>query len=218
MTGPVERCAHSIPFLSSFPSFPLTSLPPPLTALLLTATSEPGPSWGKEAGMLALGAVATGCGVLLKDSLAGVWPSLLLALTDELEESRAMACWSLSRYAGWVDDQLRESEAGPQILQVRPCMPSLSPSLSPSPPQCSPPTHNSCTFSIRPLTPPPVPGAWPVCGHARPAAARTDGGLQRDLRPAARDGPRVPDAVRGRAAAGTRGEAGFVVHGCQHAA
>ena len=60
-------------------------------------------SWvRKEAGILALGAIAPGCMAGLQEHLADVTPFLLISLQDQIPLVRSIACWTLSRFSGWV--------------------------------------------------------------------------------------------------------------------
>jgi hypothetical protein len=65
----------------------------------------------RESAMIALGAIANVDSTLvLHDALPALYPVLLSMLTDPLEETRAAACWTLSRFDDWVVDEINSPE------------------------------------------------------------------------------------------------------------
>lgn len=58
----------------------------------------------REAGVLALGAIAMGCYEGIAPHLETLFPFLLSLLNDTHHRVRVMSCWTLSRYAKWVLD------------------------------------------------------------------------------------------------------------------
>ncbi|KAJ3298706.1 hypothetical protein HK104_010420 [Borealophlyctis nickersoniae] len=56
----------------------------------------------REAGILALGAVAEGCPTGMEPHLPQLVPHLLQTLNDQQPLVRAITCWTLSRYAKWI--------------------------------------------------------------------------------------------------------------------
>jgi len=54
----------------------------------------------RESGMLALGALSTGCMDALLPHLAQIFPFLLQNFSDPLPEMRSISCWVLGRYCG----------------------------------------------------------------------------------------------------------------------
>jgi len=70
--------------------------------------------WVREASILALGAVADGCGAGMTPHLPMLHPFLLAQLTapESLPQLRCIAAWTLARYAGWTRDQANSQEQG----------------------------------------------------------------------------------------------------------
>lgn len=66
---------------------------------------EHGSLWEREAAILALGAVAWGCGQGMSGHLPGLFPYLLNQLRETCPQLRSIVCWTLSRYASWVVEQ-----------------------------------------------------------------------------------------------------------------
>lgn len=63
----------------------------------------------REAGVLALGAIADGCYDGVAPHLPTLFPYLLNSLADRHHRARVMSCWTLSRYTRWVLDGRTES-------------------------------------------------------------------------------------------------------------
>ncbi|KAI8892333.1 armadillo-type protein [Globomyces pollinis-pini] len=63
------------------------------------------PDWQtKEAGILALGAIAQGCMAGMKPHLPAILPHLISLLHSEKALIRSITCWTLGRYASWIAD------------------------------------------------------------------------------------------------------------------
>ncbi|KAH6575788.1 hypothetical protein BASA50_000731 [Batrachochytrium salamandrivorans] len=61
------------------------------------------PDWlNREAGILALGAIAEGCTMGMIPHLPTLIPILLTTLKDKKPLVRSISCWTLGRYANWV--------------------------------------------------------------------------------------------------------------------
>lgn len=62
--------------------------------------------WARETGILALGALSTGSikDDLMRRSLPQIFAFLFQSLGDPTPEVRSIACWTLSRYCGWIFD------------------------------------------------------------------------------------------------------------------
>ncbi|KAL2912933.1 hypothetical protein HK105_207604 [Polyrhizophydium stewartii] len=77
------------------------SLLPVLLPLLKDQLSSA--EWShREAGILALGAIAEGCSVGMIPHLPSLVPMLLATLKDKKPLVRSITCWTLGRYASWV--------------------------------------------------------------------------------------------------------------------
>jgi len=74
--------------------------------------------WVREASILALGAVAEGCDEAMSEHLPMLQPYLLqqLMLPDVLPQVKSISCWTLSRYASWMVEQV-ETGAQPELIQ-----------------------------------------------------------------------------------------------------
>ena len=66
----------------------------------------------RECGMLALGAIASGCQAQLSASLPVIFPYLLEGMGDALPELRAISCWVQSRYCSWFIDNGWSGKSG----------------------------------------------------------------------------------------------------------
>lgn len=55
-----------------------------------------------RAGILAIGAIAEGCGRLVEPHLPTLMPFLISTLDDAKPLIRSISCWSISRYAPWI--------------------------------------------------------------------------------------------------------------------
>ena len=75
-------------------------------------------AWVREASILALGAVAEGCEDAMSEHLPMLQPYLLhqLMLPDVLPQVKSISCWTLSRYASWMVEQV-ETGAQPELIQ-----------------------------------------------------------------------------------------------------
>ena len=74
----------------------------------------------KESAILALGAVAEGCGQGIRDHLAELVPFLVqCCLSDVRALVRSITCWTLSRYAHWVVNQPHELYLKNLMSEVR---------------------------------------------------------------------------------------------------
>jgi hypothetical protein len=58
--------------------------------------------WDREAGLLGLGALGTGCIEAMEPYLLTLFPLFLQTIQDEMIEVRAISCWVISRYSGWL--------------------------------------------------------------------------------------------------------------------
>ena len=73
----------------------------------------------RESAMLALGALAGGAQALLQPALPQMYPHLLTMLADPMPETRAIACWTLSRFVDWVLEGVQSSESEETVSQGR---------------------------------------------------------------------------------------------------
>ena len=84
----------------------------------------PGPDdgvWQRESGMLALGALSTGCLPDMGPYLPQLFPFLVANLAEPVPEMRSIACWVLSRYCTWIfeDDALQvRVRSAPDITPI----------------------------------------------------------------------------------------------------
>lgn len=62
----------------------------------------------REAGILALGAIAEGCIDSLQDHLSSLIPYLIQTLNDSKPLVRSITCWTLGRYASWCTQPISE--------------------------------------------------------------------------------------------------------------
>ena len=62
------------------------------------------------AGILAIGAIADGCGRLVEPHLPTLMPFLISTLDDAKPLIRSISCWSVSRYAPWIVAQPQVEE------------------------------------------------------------------------------------------------------------
>lgn len=86
----------------------------PLLQELLVA-----PDWiRKEAGILALGAIADGCMEAMERQLDDVTPFLLISLSDERPLVRSITCWTLSRYCRWIVSQGVGSDVFQKLVEL----------------------------------------------------------------------------------------------------
>lgn len=61
------------------------------------------PAWPvREAGLLALGAIAEGCWQQAAPQLPAMIPFVVTRLTDPQPRVRQIACWTVARYAAWI--------------------------------------------------------------------------------------------------------------------
>jgi transportin-1 len=58
----------------------------------------------RESGLLALGALSSGCYGDMGTYLPHIFPFFLQSLADETPEIKSIACWVISRYCGWIFD------------------------------------------------------------------------------------------------------------------
>ena len=74
----------------------------------------------RESAMLALGAIVrAGAACRISGDLHGLYPILLSMLEDPMQETRALACWTLSQLDQWVsDDMYSEDEATVERGQI----------------------------------------------------------------------------------------------------
>ena len=88
---------------------------PPLLPGLQEGLAHQDP-WVREASVLALGAIADGCGGAMEEHMAELHPYLMAQLSDPatLPQLKSIAAWSLGRYAGWATDQVHSGQ--PDIL------------------------------------------------------------------------------------------------------
>jgi len=75
------------------------ALPPIQSCLATDNTHSLEATLVKESGMLALGALATGCLQDMIQYLPSLFPFLIQSLQDPLPEMRSISCWVLSRYS-----------------------------------------------------------------------------------------------------------------------
>lgn len=110
-----KECAFLLDNLAvAFPKSTLDLAAPVISTYLQSSSTDS--SWEREFGILAFGAIATGCGVLLKESVTSVLPIIMISMEDPLQETRGIACWCLSRYAGWIEEMLYENPAHGQSI------------------------------------------------------------------------------------------------------
>jgi hypothetical protein len=91
---------------------------PPLLPILQEGLSHTDP-WVRDASILALGAVGSGCAEAMSSSyMAQLHPYLMLQLTtpNQLPQVKSIAAWTLSRYGDWAVEQTNDgSPNGPCI-------------------------------------------------------------------------------------------------------
>ena len=80
----------------------------PLPDIDVTMNIADNASLLRESAMLALGALASGAHLLLEPALPRLYPLLLSGLADSLPETRAIACWTLTRLHDWVTADVRD--------------------------------------------------------------------------------------------------------------
>ncbi|KAI8620202.1 ARM repeat-containing protein [Chytriomyces sp. MP71] len=86
------------------------------------------PDWKvREAGVLALGAVAEGCATGIEPHLRDLVKFLTNCLTDAKPLVRSITCWTLSRYARWIvyGPELSQPEPNHQELYFQPVLQGL---------------------------------------------------------------------------------------------
>ena len=76
----------------------------------------------REAGVLALGAVAGGCLVGLSQHLPDLVPFLLNTLADPRALVRSITCWTLSRFAPWISQQPADQYLRPLVTGLLKCV------------------------------------------------------------------------------------------------
>jgi transportin-1 len=55
--------------------------------------------WDRESGMLALGAMGTGCIQAMEPYLSSLYPFFLSSIRDDMLEMRSISCWVMARYS-----------------------------------------------------------------------------------------------------------------------
>lgn len=97
-------CAASLDVLAALyaPDLILPNLLPALSESL--AHTDP---WVREAGLLALGAIADGCSKPMGLHMAQLHPFLLTQIKEEgtIPQLKSISCWTLSRYVDWAVEQ-----------------------------------------------------------------------------------------------------------------
>jgi hypothetical protein len=92
---------------------------PPLLPTLQEGLNHPD-QWVSEASILALGAIAEGCLDAMTEHLPSLHSFLLQQLAPDrpntLPQLKSITCWTLSRYASWMVEQV-ESGAQPGLTQ-----------------------------------------------------------------------------------------------------
>ena len=88
---------------------------PPLLPLLQESLSH-SDSWVREAGLLALGAVADGCEDAMAEHMGQLHPFMMAQLTDasSIPQLKMIAAWCLGRYSHWAVGQVHNGQ--PDIL------------------------------------------------------------------------------------------------------
>jgi len=110
---------HALPAIQHKLQAPTSAAAAPAPAAAATPGSHghvPGPDdgvWQRESGMLALGALSTGCMHDMGPYLPQLFPFLVQNLAEPVPEMRSIACWVLSRYCTWIFED--------EALQVRWC-------------------------------------------------------------------------------------------------
>ena len=87
----------------------------PVAAAPSSSSHVPGPEdgvWERESGMLALGALSTGCLKEMGQYLPQLFPFLVQNLGEPTPEMRSIACWVLSRYCTWIFDDAQVLSEG----------------------------------------------------------------------------------------------------------
>mmetsp|Transcript_3483 Transcript_3483/g.6713 ORF Transcript_3483/g.6713 Transcript_3483/m.6713 type:complete len:1018 (+) Transcript_3483:120-3173(+) len=110
----VRKCsAASLDCLSSMYG-PEVILPPLLPGL--KESLEHSDEWIREAGVLALGAIADGCSEAMVEHMGQLHPFLMAQLTDpsSIPQLKSIAAWCLGRYSHWAVDQVHAGQ--PDIL------------------------------------------------------------------------------------------------------
>jgi transportin-1 len=89
-----------------FPSPEILKYALPIIHWKLSSTDQ----WQRESGLLALGALSKGCFAALSSQTPNFLPYLLLSIQENSNPSelRSIACWVLSRYAGWFFEENQE--------------------------------------------------------------------------------------------------------------
>lgn len=97
--------------------FPSTSTLPILLPILQECLMHADP-WVREAGILALGALETGCGDELSEHLHQLHPYLMNQVTslDALPQVVCVSCWTLGKYSHWAVEQTA-SGAQPYLVE-----------------------------------------------------------------------------------------------------
>jgi hypothetical protein len=72
----------------------------------------------KESAILALGAVAEGCGSSIEKFLPEIIPFLLQQSSHPKPLIRSITCWSLCRYGGWIAEQPDQQKYMQPLLQL----------------------------------------------------------------------------------------------------
>ena len=93
---------------------PSPTLPHLLPALQESLSHED--PWVREAGILALGAIAEGCREELSQHLPVLHPFLLSQLASNLPQLRCIAAWTLGRYSEWVVDQMNDNDGDKTLV------------------------------------------------------------------------------------------------------
>jgi transportin-1 len=88
---------------------------PPLLPLLQESLSHSDP-WVREAGLLALGAIADGCENAMAEHMGQLHPFMMAQLTDAISipQLKMIAAWCLGRYSNWAVGQVHNGQ--PDIL------------------------------------------------------------------------------------------------------
>ena len=136
-----KQCAYLLDAIST--TYPPEAVVPsamPAALALLALTDDTAArrdhgceaAWVRESGILAFGAMASGCmhSPVMEAYLPQTFSFLLQCLNDPTPELRATACWAISRYIGWVvgdGPAPREQLFGSVVVHLLQC------SLDPSP-------------------------------------------------------------------------------------
>ena len=110
----LRKCsAASLDTLASM--FGAEDVLPPLLPALQECLSHTDP-WVREAGVLALGAIADGCADDMGEHMGQLHPFLLNQLMDptSLPHLKSIAAWTLGRYASWAVQQVHSTQ--PDII------------------------------------------------------------------------------------------------------